>query len=65
MVFGYTPAGFEDYFRAIGVRPGEPWKGLTGTDWSRINAEFGITYRESGAHFFESREDAVGWLGAA
>ena len=45
MVFGYTPAGFEDYFRAIGVRPGEPWKGLTGEDWDRINAEFGITYR--------------------
>lgn len=45
MVFGYTPAGFEDYFRAIGVPPGEPWKGLTEEDWARINAEFGITYR--------------------
>ena len=45
MVFGYTPAGFEDYFRAIGVRPGEPWKGLTGEDWARINDEFRITYR--------------------
>ena len=45
MVFGYTPAGFEDYFRAIGVRPGEPLRGLTGEDWARINAEFGITYR--------------------
>ncbi len=45
MVFGYTPAGFEDYFRAIGVPPGEPWRGLTGDDWARINAEFGITYR--------------------
>lgn len=29
----------------IGERPGEPWKGLTGEDWARINAEFGITYR--------------------
>jgi quercetin dioxygenase-like cupin family protein len=46
MVFGYTPAGFEDYFRAIGVRPGEPWKGLTGADWARINAEFGVFYRD-------------------
>lgn len=46
MVFGYTPAGFEDYFRAIGVRPGEPWGGLTSEDWARINAEFGITYRQ-------------------
>ena len=45
MVFGYTPAGFEDYFRAIGVRSGESWKGLTNEDWARINAEFGITYR--------------------
>ncbi|MEM1270486.1 MAG: cupin domain-containing protein [Bacteroidota bacterium] len=46
MVFGYSPAGFEDYFRAIGVREGEPWKGLTGDDWARINAEFGVTYRQ-------------------
>lgn len=45
MVFGYTPAGFEDYFRAIGVRPGEPWKGLTGEQWAQINDRFGITYR--------------------
>ena len=45
MVFGYTPAGFEDYFRAIGVRPGEPQKNLTSEDWRRIDAEFGITYR--------------------
>jgi mannose-6-phosphate isomerase-like protein (cupin superfamily) len=46
MVFGYTPAGFEDYFRAIGVRPDEPWKGLTGADWARINAEFEVVYRD-------------------
>lgn len=46
MVFGYTPSGFEDYFRAIGVKPGEPWKELTGDDWQQINRRFGITYRD-------------------
>ncbi len=45
MVFGYSPAGFEGYFRAIGVRPGEPWKELTGEEWARINDEFAVTYR--------------------
>lgn len=37
MVFGYTPSGFEDYFRAIGVKPEKPWKELTGEDWQQIN----------------------------
>lgn len=46
MVFGYTPAGFEDYFRAIGVRPGEPWKELTAEDWNQINRRFGVVYRQ-------------------
>jgi mannose-6-phosphate isomerase-like protein (cupin superfamily) len=46
MVFGYTPAGFEDYFRAIGVRPGEPRKELSAAEWSRINADFHVTYRD-------------------
>jgi quercetin dioxygenase-like cupin family protein len=46
MVFGYTPAGFEDYFRAIGVKPGEPWKELTGEDWQQINNKFGVVYRD-------------------
>ena len=46
MVFGYTPAGFEDYFRAIGVRPGEPRKKLSAAEWSRINADFHVTYRD-------------------
>jgi len=46
MVFGYTPAGFEDYFRAIGVRPGEPRKELSAAEWMRINADFQVTYRD-------------------
>lgn len=45
MVFGYAPAGFEDYFRAIGVPPEEPSKDLAPEDWARINEQFGITYR--------------------
>ncbi len=45
MVFGYSPAGFEDYFRAIGVKPSEPWKELTSEDWGQINKDFGVTYR--------------------
>lgn len=45
MVFGYTPAGFEGYFREIGVRPGEPSKQLTDDDWARIDARFHIVYR--------------------
>jgi len=46
MVFGYSPAGCEDYFRAIGTKPGKPDKRLTAEDWKRINAEFGVTYRD-------------------
>lgn len=45
MVFGYSPAGFEDYFRAIGVRPGEQWKKLSNNDWNQINQKFGVVYR--------------------
>ncbi|NIT56676.1 MAG: cupin domain-containing protein [Aliifodinibius sp.] len=46
MVFGYSPSGFEDYFRAIGVPPGEPSKKLTGEDWQQINDKFGVEYRD-------------------
>jgi len=45
MVFSYTPAGFEDYFRAIGVKPGEPCKGLNSEEWQQINKKFGVVYR--------------------
>jgi len=46
MVFGYSPAGFEDYFRAIGFPPDDPEPGsLTDDDWARINARFKVTYR--------------------
>ncbi len=45
MVFGYSPAGFEGYFREIGVPPGQPPKRLTSDDWARINRQFHVTYR--------------------
>ena len=45
MVFGYTPSGFEDYFRTIGVKPGEPHKELTSDDWQQINHKFGVVYQ--------------------
>ena len=46
MVFGYTPSGFENYFRAIGVKPGEPWKELIGEDWQQLNNKFGVVYQD-------------------
>jgi quercetin dioxygenase-like cupin family protein len=46
MLFGYSPSGFEDYFRAIGVKPGEPGKELSVEDWQRINNKFGVEYRK-------------------
>jgi len=35
MVFGYAAAGFG----------GEPWKGLSGDDWQRINSKYNVVYR--------------------
>ncbi|NGP89514.1 cupin domain-containing protein [Fodinibius halophilus] len=46
MVFGYTPAGFENYFRAIGVKPGAPSQKLSSEDWKRINSKYGVVYRD-------------------
>jgi mannose-6-phosphate isomerase-like protein (cupin superfamily) len=46
MVFGYAPAGFEDYFRAIGVPPGQPPRDMSAEDWESINRSFKVTYRE-------------------
>lgn len=45
MVFGYTPAGFEDYFRAIGDQPGNDPKNLTPQQWKDIDAQYGIVYK--------------------
>ncbi len=45
MVFGYSPAGFEGYFREIGIQPGEQDQTLTPADWQRINSKYKVTYK--------------------
>ena len=45
MFFGYSPAGFEDYFRSIGVRSPNQSLGFTREDWVRTNRKYGIVYR--------------------
>ena len=45
MVFAYAPAGFEDFFRAIGARPGEPRRNFQEGEGVRIAARYGMTYR--------------------
>jgi quercetin dioxygenase-like cupin family protein len=42
---GYSPAGFEDYFRAIGVKSKEQSLNLTSDDWQRINRNYGVVYQ--------------------
>jgi quercetin dioxygenase-like cupin family protein len=46
MLFAYTPAGFEDYFRAIGTKAAEKEKQLSAEDWARINDNFEVIYRD-------------------
>ena len=46
MVFAYAPAGFEDFFRAIGTRPGEPRKQFQEGEGVRIAERYGMTYRD-------------------
>ncbi|MBD3401598.1 cupin domain-containing protein [candidate division GN15 bacterium] len=41
----FTPAGFEDYFREIGVKPDQPWKGLSREEWDKIDRRFNVVYR--------------------
>ena len=43
--FGYSPAGFEDYFRAIGKASKEQPVNLTEDDWARINRKYNVVYR--------------------
>lgn len=45
MFFGYSPAGFEDYFRAIGTVNKDESLGFTAEDWIRTNEKFGIVYK--------------------
>lgn len=43
--FGYSPAGFEAYFKAIGTVAKEKSLHLTKTEWDDINQRFGVVYR--------------------
>jgi quercetin dioxygenase-like cupin family protein len=45
MFFGYSPAGFEDYFRQIGVRKTTDSPNLTGSEFEIIGKKYGVTYR--------------------
>lgn len=45
MFFGYSPGGFEGYFRELGVKPGAPARQFTADDWRTINTKYGIIYR--------------------
>lgn len=45
MFFGYSPSGFEDYFRKIGTTNINEDLGFSNEDWIRANKEFGVIYR--------------------
>jgi len=45
LLFGYSPAGFEDYFRAIGTTDPEIALNFSEEDWARTNKKYGIVYR--------------------
>jgi quercetin dioxygenase-like cupin family protein len=45
MMFNFTPAGFENYFREIGVKPGTGDFNLTTEKWNEIDKRYGIEYR--------------------
>ena len=45
MFFGYSPAGFEDYFRAIGTRKIDEDLGFTAEEWRLTNKKFGVVYK--------------------
>ena len=46
LLFGYSPSGFEDYFRAIGTKTIEEALGFTAEDWVRTNRKYGVVYKE-------------------
>lgn len=45
MVFSYTPAGFEGYFREFGSPVGTPWQPKSQAEYEKLNAKWGIVYR--------------------
>ena len=47
MLFSYTPSGFEEYFREIGVPKGVQWKDKTPEEFDAIDKKYGIVYKRS------------------
>lgn len=45
LFFGYSPAGFEDYFRAIGTANMHESLGFSKEDWIKTNRKYGVVYR--------------------
>jgi mannose-6-phosphate isomerase-like protein (cupin superfamily) len=43
--FGYSPAGFEDFFRQIGTPKGIPFKAKTPGEISTIAGKYGMVYK--------------------
>lgn len=45
MVFSYSPAGFEGYFREFGSPVGVPWQPKTKEEFARLDKKWGIVYK--------------------
>lgn len=45
MVFSYSPAGFEGYFRELGSPAGMPWQPKSPEEFARLDKKWGIVYK--------------------
>lgn len=45
LFFGYSPSGFEDYFRTIGTTDINQELGFSSEDWKKVNIKYGVIYR--------------------
>ena len=45
MIFSYSPAGFEGYFREFGSPVGTPWEPKSQEEYNRLNKKWGIVYK--------------------
>ena len=45
MIFSYSPAGFEGYFRELGTPAGIPWKPKTAEEFKKLDEKWGIVYK--------------------
>ena len=46
LTFGFSPAGFEDFFRQIGSPKGTPYRSKTAEEQKRIADAFGMVFRK-------------------